>query len=360
MTERIARPLRVGVVGCGAISHEHLRHISRSPSADLVAVCDRSPIVSRFARDMYGAPRSYVSTGEMLAVEQLDVVHVITPPHTHASVVDEVLDAGCDVICEKPLAPDADTIAGLLDRARSAGRLLVETRNLLYNDPVARIDQLRTSGALGEVREVDLAISIDLASGPFGDPNLDGPGVGLPGGAVHDMLPHLSYLFLHLAGTNAVDGITGWLRNASENERVGFDSLDAVVAAGSVQGHLRIAPATCPDSFRVRVGGTTRSVETDLYQPYLRIQGGRDVGRRAALEQLRSGGRLALAAFSNVGSKVFDNGTYQGIPRFLEETYDAIRSGTEPPVAADDVLAAARLTDLIVGLATAPAGPGRR
>ncbi len=352
MTERSARRLRVGVVGCGAISHEHLRHISRSPSAELVAVCDRSPIVGRFARDQYGARRSYVSTDDMFAAEQLDVVHVITPPHTHESVVVQALDAGCDVICEKPLAPDAATMATLLDHARSTHRVLVETRNLLYNDPVVRIDHLRTSGALGDVREVDLAISIDLAAGPFGDPNLSGPGVGLPGGAVHDMLPHLSYLFLHLAGATDVDGITGWLRNTGGNPRVGFDALDAVVEAGAVQGHLRIAPASCPDSFRIRVGGTDRSVETDLYQPYLRIQGGRDVGRRAAIEQIRSGGRLALAAFSNVGSKVFDNGTYQGIPRMLERAYDAIRSGGEPPVSAENILAAARLTDLIVGLAS--------
>lgn len=345
-----ARPTRAAVVGCGAISLQHLGFLCSSDLVELTAVCDTSKVTSEFARDRFGAGRSYVDAPTMLDEVEVDVVHVLTPPHTHGEVIDLCIERGLHVICEKPMAPTAAEARELLDRAAARGVVLVESHNLLFNDPVLAIDELVASGRLGEVREVDIALHLDLTAGPFGDLNLDGPGVALPGGAVHDFLPHLAYLFLHYAPGPVCD-VVGTLDNLSGNPRVGFDHLDALVRTARARGRLKVASDLRPDQFRLWVRGTSASVVTDFYNPFLRIEGGRDVGKRAPLEQLRSGLRLGAAGVLNLTNKVMQHGTYHGLPRMLDDTYSSVRAGRSPRISPDDVAATAQLTDQLVALA---------
>lgn len=342
--------MRVAVIGCGAISHEHLGFLSSSPRVELVSVCDRSPASATFARQRYGAHHASTDAAEVLASD-LDVVHVLTPPETHPDLVEAAIDAGAHVVVEKPMAPTAGETARLLEHSARAGRSIVESHNLLFNDPVLAVGRLVRSGRLGSLREVDILLSLDLTAGPFGDLNLDGPGVELPAGAVHDYLPHLGYLFLHFASDAPLDAVTGRLGNLSGNPRVGFDHLDVLVTAGDVRGRLRLASDLAPDTFRLVVRGTSGWVETDLYNPYLRIADEHDGGRRGPLEQLRSGTRLALASFTNARDKVLQHTPYHGLPRMLDAVYAALQTGQQPPITPRQILATAELADRVVSLA---------
>jgi predicted dehydrogenase len=255
------------------------------------------------------------------------------------------------VICEKPMTGTAAETEALLGEARGRGRVLVESRNLLFNDVAIAIDRLVKDGRLRAIREVDVLLSLDLTAGPFGDLNLTGPGVQLPGGAVHDFLPHLAYLFLHFGGDPAqVDRVAGFLENRSGNARVGYDHLDALIEAGEVRGRLRIASDVEPPAFRLVVRGTRGSVETDFYNPFLRIEGAPNIGKRAPLEQIGSGLKLARAGVRNFFDKVRQHGTYHGMPRMLDAIYAALQAGEEPPIAEWDMIATARLVDRIVEL----------
>ncbi|HWJ58991.1 MAG TPA: Gfo/Idh/MocA family oxidoreductase [Sphingomicrobium sp.] len=345
--------LRAAIIGCGAIAHEHLPYLAASPRVELVAVCDTSPALASFMQKRFRAAACFTDAGKMLRQTQPEVVHVLTPPQTHASLIRMSLEAGAHVICEKPMTGSAGETEALLTEAGQRGKLLVESRNLLFNDAAIAIDRMKTDGQLGIVREVDVLLSLDLTAGPFGDLNLSGPGVALPAGAVHDFLPHLAYLFLHFAGSPAeADRVTGFLENRSGNPRVGFDHLDVLIEAGGVRGRLRIASDVAPPAFRLIVRGSERSVETDFYNPFLRVEGGANVGKRAPLEQIGSGLKLARAGVRNFFDKVRQHGTYHGMPRMLDAFYRALESGQPSPVAAADMLATARLVDRIVSLRT--------
>ena len=343
--------LRAAVIGCGAIAAEHLRYLASSPRVELSAVCDTSPITASFTKDRFHARSAFTDAAAMLADVGPDVVHVLTPPQTHASLTRMSLAAGAQVICEKPMAGSAADTAALLQEARELGRILVESRNMLFNDVALALDRMVKEGRLGSVREVDVGLSLDLTAGPFGDLNLGGPGVDLPAGAVHDLLPHLAYLFLHFAGgIQTVDRVAGFLENRSGNPRVGYDHLDVLIEAGDVRGRLRIASDVAPPAFGLIARGTERSVETDFYNPFLRIQGGANVGKRSPLEQIGSGIKLAGAGVANFFDKVQQHGSYHGIPRMLEAIYSALQRGEAPPIAEADTLATARLIDRIVAL----------
>jgi predicted dehydrogenase len=269
-------------------------------------------------------------------------------------LVQVALDSGADVVCEKPLAPTAEDARTILDAASARDRVVVESHNLLYNDPIIAIDRLIEDDTIGAVREVSVDLALDLTAGPFGDLNLTGPGADLPAGAVHDFAPHLAYLLLHFADHDgAPDDVVGALANLSGNTRVGFDHLDALVRLGEVRGHLRIASDVAPASFVVEVRGTRGTVRTDLYNPYLDVRTRRDEGKRAPLGQMRTGAVLATSAVTNLRDKVLGHDTYHGLPRMLDASYAAFVHGAPQAITPDDIVDTAALVDRLVQLVRA-------
>jgi predicted dehydrogenase len=345
--------LGAAVIGCGAIAHEHLTYLSSSPLVRLVGVCDSSRVAARFAQHRFRAEQWFTDVDEMLSVTRPDVVHVLTPPETHKRLIELCLAADTHVICEKPMSTSTKDTTELLAKARSGGKALVESRNMLYNDALLKIDRLVSDGRLGVIKEVDILLSLDLTAGPFGDLNLSGPGAGLPGGAVHDFVPHLAYLFLHFAGASSrIDRVAGTLNNLSGNGRVGFDHMDALVRAGDCRGRLRVASDVRPDAFRLVIRGSAGTVETDFYNPILWTRDTRSSGIKAPLEQIGSGLSLALAGVQNMRDKVARHGTYHGMPRMLRATYQDLCSGRIPPVDEAEMIATASLVDQLVQLGT--------
>ncbi|MBN9507143.1 MAG: Gfo/Idh/MocA family oxidoreductase [Altererythrobacter sp.] len=353
MTVESGAPLRAAVIGCGVIAHDHLAFLARTSNGRLVGLCDKSAALAQAACDHYAAAPVYTDASAMLANEKPDIVHVLTPPQTHDAIVRQALAAGAHVICEKPMTGTAAETAGLLEAAAAAGRVLVESRNLLFNDPVLSLLETIRAGRIGTVRECDVLLQLDFLAGPFGDTNLAGPGVDLPGGAVHDFLPHLVYLFQELTDTKEVKAVHGRLENLSGNPRAGFDFLDVLVDAGEARGRLRVATDVEPSAFRVIVRGSRASVETDLYNPFFRYEGPPDIGKRAPLGQMRAGFGLVGAGLANLRNKIGQHGTIHGMGRMLEAVYSAIRRGEAPPITPDDILATARMTDGIVALGAA-------
>lgn len=339
-------PTRVVVIGCGAISEEHLHFLSSAETVQIEAVCDLSPALAETARDRYGAKRAHTDVDAMLTEMRPDVVHVLTPPHTHSDMVRRSIAAGAHVICEKPLAPSADETKALLRSANSAGKALVETRNLLYNDIVQEFDRAIAAGCVGEVREVDVSLALDL-----GNADIPPQRPSLPAGLAHDYLPHLAYIILHFAKSTADPAeVVGTVQNLSGRPEIGIDHIDALVSMGRIRGRLKISPDILPHSFRVTVRGTNGSLDADLYQPFLRHEGPPWVGKRAPLGLLVQGAQLIRAGARNVRNGLLQHGTYHGMAPMLAAVYEALRAGHPLPVTEVDMIASAMLIDHIVDL----------
>src|SRR5687768_7536450 len=93
--------LRAGVIGSGKISEEHLKFLSTSPRANLVGVCDLSPSLAKFALERFGhsgTTLAFTDHRQMLAEKRPAIVHVLTPPQSHVTLVAECLRAGAHVI----------------------------------------------------------------------------------------------------------------------------------------------------------------------------------------------------------------------------------------------------------------------
>jgi predicted dehydrogenase len=104
----------------GFIGRVHA-HAARSAGAVVVGVSTSSPERSERAAETLGAERSFPTWRELVAADDVDVVHICAPNHLLAPIAEEALAAGKHVVCEKPLATDADGAAGLVQAARAAG-----------------------------------------------------------------------------------------------------------------------------------------------------------------------------------------------------------------------------------------------
>ena len=117
---------RVGVIGAGAIAQEcHLPGYAKSKYAELAAFTDPAPARHREVTARFGALQGYRDYREMLRNERLDVVSVCTPNKFHCENVVAALEAGCHVLCEKPIAVSLKQADRMIAAARAARRKLM-------------------------------------------------------------------------------------------------------------------------------------------------------------------------------------------------------------------------------------------
>jgi predicted dehydrogenase len=118
------RRLRVGVIGLG-MGRAHIEGWKQHPQVEVVAIAD--PDAQRLAAvgEQYGIPGRHASAEAMLAAEALDVVSVCTPNKFHKDLTLAALAAGCHVLCEKPMAMNADEGREMLAAAERAGKRLM-------------------------------------------------------------------------------------------------------------------------------------------------------------------------------------------------------------------------------------------
>ena len=337
-----SRP-RAAVIGCGAISASHLRFLNASTDVDLVAVCDASPSVGRYAVEAFGAPQSFTDAEEMLAKASPEVVHVLTPPATHQALIELALKAGAHVYCEKPITFTAAELEHVQRLARERALRCIEGHNYRFNNQIRKLDSLISSGALGEIHWVGLDLAV-----PMPDSDL-----GAPGGALHDYITHASYLALHYLGDRSFDDVRARWALVGDDPGPRYNDLTAVVGAGKACASIRISGSPRPFCFRINLRGTAGGAETDLFQPYLHVEReDRDAPLRPLTDQAANGARLIAASGRNFCEKVLQHSPLHGLERLLGLFYESIATGGPSPVTDGQVMATSRLIDAIVAEAS--------
>ncbi|MBM7502363.1 putative dehydrogenase [Brachybacterium muris] len=134
--------LRVGIIGTGGISHEHAPGWIEQ-GVDLH--CYSHSGAEAFA-EQYGAT-VHEALDDLLAA--VDVVDVCTPTPSHAGIVHQALDAGCHVVCEKPLTLTVEDSRAVVEHAERAGLHLFPAHVVRYFPQYAAAKQAVDAGAVG-------------------------------------------------------------------------------------------------------------------------------------------------------------------------------------------------------------------
>lgn len=153
--------LTIGIVGTGGIARAHVDGYQRfAEECEIVALCDPAPGRAEALRAELGldGARVYTDAAEMLAAEQsLDLVSVATPPSTHAALSIQALEAGVDVLVEKPMAPSLEECDAMIAAAKDNGRLLSVVAQNRFRDDIATLKEVLDSGLAGPVTHAQVS-----------------------------------------------------------------------------------------------------------------------------------------------------------------------------------------------------------
>ena len=341
--------LRSAVIGTGVISKEHLSFLHDSKSAHLVGVCDLSKAAAQYASQRFEADAAYTDYKQMLTEAKPDVVHVLTPPRTHKFIATDCLQAGAHVICEKPITPTYEEFKELWAVAQSCDRHLIEDYNYLFNEPILAINEMVASGKLGTIQDVEVRMALDVRSGGrFSDENLPSPVHGLPAGVIHDVLTHLCYIALQYLPT--IDRVAAAWSNHGGGVLFKYDDLDALIIGESVHARIRFSSHLGPECFEVKVRGSEGFAETDLFQPYVRTVVPRSAGKQLTplVNHFVSGKSFLGASINNFRNKIMQKTPYEGLNRFLTETYNALSTQKPLPVSFETMDRVNRVIDTLL------------
>ena len=154
----MTEPLRYGVIGTGMMGREHIANIAALDDADVVAVADTDAESRRAALAMPGmnGVAAFEDHQQLLDDHEVDAVVVATPNMTHADVVLDVLDAGINVLIEKPLCTTVEDCYRIEEAARRSDGLAWVGLEYRYMPPIARLIDEVESGAVGSVKMIAL------------------------------------------------------------------------------------------------------------------------------------------------------------------------------------------------------------
>src|SRR5207302_812145 len=141
--------IEVGLIGCGLAGRAfHAPVIRAVPGMRLTAILQRT---GNEAAEKYPDIRVVRSLEELLAIPEILLVVIATPNDTHYSFAWQCLQAGRDVVVDKPFTTSLEEARSLVDFANRAGRLITVYQNRRYDGDFQAIRKLVAEGSLGRI-----------------------------------------------------------------------------------------------------------------------------------------------------------------------------------------------------------------
>ena len=146
--------IKTAVVGAGFIGPVHVEALRRlGITVTGILGCDDNE--SQSAKEALGLPKAYSSIDELLADESVDAVHLAVPNVLHYEFSKKVLQAGKHVMCEKPLAMNADETAELVELAKSSNVAAAVCYNIRYYPMNLQARAMVNQGDLGDIYAIN-------------------------------------------------------------------------------------------------------------------------------------------------------------------------------------------------------------
>ena len=144
--------LRIGLVGVGAAAQiNHIPALKKIEDVEIVALCDRDPEKTARVAQKFGIPRCYQRFEELLGDEEVHAVDLCTPNYLHAPMAVAALEADKHVLCERPLARNADEAAAMVKAAKKADRTLMCALQHRFRSDAQLLKTFVEKGDLGDI-----------------------------------------------------------------------------------------------------------------------------------------------------------------------------------------------------------------
>lgn len=270
----ISRTLKrdVAIIGAGSIAAAHVAALSRRHDTRIAAIVDPSRSAAEALSTKTGAGATYNSIEAMLRDGRPEAAHVLTPPPLHAATSIPLLEAGVDVLVEKPMAASADECRAMMNAAAISGAALAVNHNFVNHPAFVQARKIIQSGKVGAARRVIMRYAAPLrqmSARQFGHWMFNSPTNLLLEQAIHP----LSQIDALLGGVNSISSTPGPERRPADGITLVTDwMLDVSCINGSAQ--LEVTLGASFPSWTMSVLCDDGVVDADIFE-------GRVIWRRA-------------------------------------------------------------------------------
>jgi predicted dehydrogenase len=241
----VSKKVKWGVLSTAQIARKHVIPAMKAGAfTDIVAVASRDETRAREAAMELGIPKAYGSYEALLADPNIDAIYNPLPNHLHAPLTIKALEAGKHVLCEKPIALNADEARQIEAAQKKSGLIVAEAFMVRFHPQWQRVREIVRSGRLGEVRAIQTIFSYFLT-----DPDNIRNQADIGGGGLFDIgcyaINTARYVFgceperviglFDLDPTTATDRLTSGLAEFAGHRHLSFTCATQLVPCQRVQ-----------------------------------------------------------------------------------------------------------------------------
>ena len=169
MTTETKSPIRWGILSTANIATKVAGAIHLARNADLVAVASRTEARATAWAQEHNVPTAYGTYDALLTDASLDAIYIPLPPSLHAEWTIKAAEHGKHVLCEKPLAANAEEAVAMADACHQNGVQLMDGVMWVHHKRTAQMKQKLTDGTLGKLRRVTAAFTFNWDTIPAGN-----------------------------------------------------------------------------------------------------------------------------------------------------------------------------------------------
>lgn len=247
-------PIRTGIIGFGLAGRVfHAPFIATNPVFRLDLISTANPERAADAASQHPEAQIVANPEELLArAGDLDLVILASPAHTHLEQGLAALEAGANVVIDKPFVPTVSDAKKLIAAADDAGRMLTVFQNRRWDGDFLTVRTLIDAGALGTVHRFES--TFERWSGPNRDRWQDTTTIEQGAGITYDLGSHLVDQALQLFGPAVVEQAE--LQTVREGSVSDDDAFISLLHSSGVRSHLMMSRAAAQSGPRFRVLGS--------------------------------------------------------------------------------------------------------
>lgn len=217
------KKVNFAIVGCGRIAERHAEHIKIL--GNLVAVCDIDKDKANYFANKFNT-KSFYSIDELLSSEiSIDLVAICSPNGLHAEHTIKSLNAGCHVLCEKPLAINVYDCGQMIKASENSNKRLFVIKQNRFNPPVVAVKNAIENGKLGKIYSIQLSCFWNRNSEYYSN-SWKGTKM-LDGGTLFTQFSHFVDLLYWLIGD--VKKVQAFANNFSHKGIIEFEDTGVVI-----------------------------------------------------------------------------------------------------------------------------------
>ena len=341
--------LRVGVIGCGFVASKwHIPGFLRlKQKVSVEAVCDLNPSLAKSTAEEFNISKSYSDLSKMLGAEDLDIIDICTPPHTHAPLAIEAMEKGCHILLEKPMALKLSDCDEMIHVSRKQNVKFCIIHNERFRPPMLRAVSLVEKGELGKLlgmqwrrftpRDEYLAIEKHWIH-------------KLPGGVLGETGPHAIYA--SLAFLKKIESVEISAKNILKYPWAPYDYFNITLEGEKINSSIILSHASDNYVADITIFGTEKIIKIDLQNMSLsRYQLKSTKMLPLAMSSFRSAGQTIGNVFSNGAKAIFTRDyamRVRGHSVEIEMFVDSVISDQQPPVTAEEGRETVRVLEILV------------